>query len=103
MVVSEGRVVTTAASKYLQQLCKHFRHKVDVDFDATRGRVDFPFGDCRLEAQADELIMRCEAPDAEASARMQSVLTIHLERFAWREKAVVTWAAEAAPQARVAG
>jgi len=91
MIVSEGRVVTEAASKYLQQLCKHFAHKVEVDYDPSRGRIDFPFGVCVLEAGDRLLSMRCEAPDEAADSRMRSVLAVHLERFAWREKAVVTW------------
>ncbi|MEW5420997.1 DUF2218 domain-containing protein [Amorphus sp. 3PC139-8] len=102
MVLSEGRIATAAASKYLQQLCKHFRHKVDVEFDAARGQVTFPFGVCWLEAREDELVMRCEAPDAEASERMQSVIAVHLERFAWREKAVVAWTPLSTPRAAAA-
>jgi hypothetical protein len=95
MIVSEGRVVTEVASKYLQQLCKHFAHKVDVDYDPSNGRIDFPFGVCVLEAGERLLSMRCEAPDEEADRRMRSVLAVHLERFAWREKAVVSWTPDA--------
>lgn len=33
-----GTFMTPNASKYLQQLCKHFAHKVAVVFDETEGR-----------------------------------------------------------------
>ena len=34
-----GTFTTPNASKYLQQLCKHFAHKVDVEYDETRGKA----------------------------------------------------------------
>ena len=93
--MSEGRVVTEVARKYRQQLCKHFAHKVDVDYDPSNGRIDFPFGVCVLEAGERLLSMRCEAPDEEADRRMRSVLAVHLECFAWREKVLVSWTPDA--------
>lgn len=32
MLVSEARIPTASASKYLQQLCKHWSHKFQVEF-----------------------------------------------------------------------
>ena len=36
-VNSQVRVPTTHASRYLQQLCKHWRHNLVVEFDETLG------------------------------------------------------------------
>jgi hypothetical protein len=94
MYRSAARVPTDKASRYIAQLCKHFAHKIAVDYDAQRGRADFPFGVCLMEADAEALVMHCEAPDAEALKRVESVVAVHLERFAWREKPTVDWTAE---------
>ena len=39
---STVRVPTTNGSRYLQQLCKHWSHNLEVEFDAQQGRVVFP-------------------------------------------------------------
>lgn len=90
---SWARVPTAAAARYLAQICKHFAHKITVDYDASRGRAEFPFGVCELAVEDDALVMRCRAPDREALDRIEHVVAVHLERFAWREKPVVSWQA----------
>lgn len=84
-------VATANASRYLQQLCKHFAHKVEARFDATRGEVDFPFGDCRLWADAERLKIECVSETEETLARTKFVVHDHLERFSWREKPEIVW------------
>lgn len=91
MFRSESRVSTAKASRYIAQLCKHFAHKITVDYDDSRGRADFPFGVCHMKATAEALVMRCEAPDPEALKRVESVVGVHLARFAWREEPSVEW------------
>jgi hypothetical protein len=86
MLTTEARVATASASRYLQQLCKHWSHKFAVEFTPDRGRI--PFADDRtalLEATADTLTMRIEATDAETLARMEGVVVEHLKRFSFRE------------------
>ncbi len=39
MTVSLADVVTAHASRYLQQLCKHWSHKFSVSFDERQGKV----------------------------------------------------------------
>src|SRR6185437_8958296 len=41
ILVSTVRVPTTHASRYLQQLCKHWAHKLDVSFTPEAGHVVF--------------------------------------------------------------
>lgn len=91
MPVSQARVATPLASRYLQQLCKHFAHKLPVTFDPRQGRIEFTLGVCELEADAATLAMRAEAPDPEALARLEEVVARHLERFAFREQPQIAW------------
>jgi Uncharacterized protein conserved in bacteria len=86
-------VATAAASRYLTQLCKHFAHKIPVSVEEGRGRADFPWGTCRMEAAADTLTLLCEAEDAEGLERVKAVVADHLGRFGWREGLTVVWEA----------
>jgi hypothetical protein len=86
MPASHATIPTASASRYLQQLCKHWSHKFAVEFTPERG--DIPFDDtrrCLLDASADRLALRIEAADDAALARMQGVVIEHLKRFAFRE------------------
>jgi len=86
MPSSEASVKTGSASRYLQQVCKHWSHKFDVTFTPEAGRVPFAPGRiCTFEATPDTLIMRLEAEDDEALERMQGVVVAHVKRFAFRE------------------
>src|SRR5690606_3487034 len=42
IIQSRCSVATTNGSRYLQQLCKHWAHKFEVEFDAERGRIAMP-------------------------------------------------------------
>lgn len=84
-LTATGRFATDNASKYLQQLCKHFAHKVDVTYDATTADAAMPLGACRMWADDSELRVTVTAPDADGLARAKSVIDVHLERFAFRE------------------
>ena len=94
MLSSKARVETEHASKYLQQLCKHFAHKVQVDYDPHNAKVSFPFGPCELEAVGGHLDMLCQAESEEGLSQMQSVLDQHLAKFAWREELSLDWKRE---------
>jgi len=86
MRVSETRVRTTSASRYLQQLCKHWSHKFAVEFTPEQGRISFAADRvCTLEAAPDHLRMQIEANDDAALARLEGVVIEHLERSAFRE------------------
>jgi uncharacterized protein len=93
MLSSEARVPTNVPRRYLAQLCKHFGHKLTVNFDDTCGAIEFANGRCELAAEADtsSLIMRIMAADEPDLARLQDIIARHLERFAFREKPEVSW------------
>jgi hypothetical protein len=82
----EARVKTANASRYLQQLCKHWSHRMEVVFTSTEARVPFNAESvCLMGADNDGLDVRIEAPDASEASRLGRVLVDHLQRFAFRE------------------
>ncbi len=95
---SETNVPTKNANRYLQQLCKHFAHKVPTEFDATRGSITLPMGVCELSATDGTLTMRGSAGDGDALIRLQGVIASHLERFAFREELKFDWAQDSENQ-----
>ena len=85
MAIATGRARTANGSKYLQQLCKHWSHKFEVEFSRHRGQVRFPSAVAIMEASADALIVTIETDDAEAIGQLKAVVADHLDRFAFRE------------------
>jgi len=81
----EATISTDQASRYLQQLCKHWSHRFAVTFTPQDGRV--PFSDtavCTMQATADALSVRVEASDKADAERLGGVVFEHLQRFAFR-------------------
>ncbi len=100
MPAATTHVVTERASRYLQQLFKHFAHKVAVAYGPEAGAADFPFGRCTMEARDGALHLRCESETDMGLRRTRAVVEDHLVRFAWREKPVLEWTEDpAAPAA----
>ena len=86
MSVSVARASTHSASRYLQQLCKHWSYKMAVSFSAEQGTIDFPDGS-RLAMHADSDSLDCvlTVADGGDAERMREVVASHLDRFAFRE------------------
>jgi len=95
MVSAVASVPTVHASKYLQQLCKHWQHNLAVEFTPDHGTVAFP-GDARgatwagdalvtFDAGPDALSVRIDASGDDHLDAMKGVVARHLDRFAFRE------------------
>lgn len=92
---SRATVPTTHASRYLQQLCKHWSHNLAVEFTADEGTVVFPrdargadwpdAATLRLYARADGLECHLAASAEGQLAGLKGVVERHLDRFAFRE------------------
>lgn len=65
---SSVRVPTGKASRYLQQLCKHWSHNLDVEFTEQKGAVIFPRNARGADWPDDAILMMH-----------------HVDRFAFRE------------------
>jgi uncharacterized protein len=88
-------VATQNASRYLQQLCKHWSHNLHVEFTPEHGRVVFPH-DARganfpdnavaiFEALPEGLRILLDASLPEQLEALKGAIERHLDRFAFRE------------------
>ncbi|MDB5695744.1 MAG: hypothetical protein JWN21_1287 [Sphingomonas bacterium] len=95
MIAAVATVPTQSASRYLQQVCKHWTHNLQVSFTADHGTVAFP-KDARgadypadalvtFDATAAALAIRIDASSAEQMAGLQGAVARHVDRFAFRE------------------
>ncbi|MXO74553.1 DUF2218 domain-containing protein [Altererythrobacter aerius] len=90
-----ARVPTQSASRYLQQLCKHWEHNLAVTFDASRGTIVFPrdargsswAGDATVTLIAHDTDLECriDASVPGQLAALEDAVARHLDRFAFRE------------------
>ena len=94
-LTSTAQVPTAQASRYLQQLCKHWSHNMEVEFTAERGTVRFPRDARGADWPEDALVtmvahsetLECRI-DASAEGQLEGLkqaLARHLDRFAFRE------------------
>ena len=88
-------VPTTSASRYLQQLCNHWAHNLQVEFTPEHGRVVFPKdarganypddGIVTFNPRPDALEVRIDASSPEQLEGLKGAVERHLDRFAFRE------------------
>jgi uncharacterized protein len=88
-------VPTEHASRYLQQLCKHWQHNLQVTFTPENGTVIFPKdarganhpGDAAVTFDVAEtgLEVRIDATSTEQLEGLKDAVARHLDRFAFRE------------------
>ncbi|HUZ72406.1 MAG TPA: DUF2218 domain-containing protein [Stellaceae bacterium] len=92
VLTAEARVATALAQRYMTQLCKHFEHRLPAQCGAAEGSVEFPYGVCRMAVPEPALlVLRAEAGDEAALARLEHTVVRHLERFAFRDKPAIVW------------
>lgn len=84
-MISTARYPSPNASRYVQQLAKHFAHKIEVQLDADSAEFTLQAGSVRLEAKDDMLLARVEAEDAKSLIDARYVIDKHLVIFAFRE------------------
>jgi hypothetical protein len=95
MHASTALVATGQASRYLQQLCKHWAHNLEVEFTSEQGRVVFP-RDARGADWPDAGVFTMAAGDSALTCRIEAsapgqleglkgAVERHLNRFAFRE------------------
>jgi hypothetical protein len=90
-LTAKADVPTAEASKYLQQLCKHFAHKIPANYDEHAGTLDFQDGRATLKADSGLLKLQVEARDEAGLKSLEDVLARHLARFAFRENFEIVW------------
>lgn len=85
MIEATAVMKTETASKYLMQMCKHFAHKVNVEFSETHGECRFDGGLAVFDASAHGLAITVSATGEELLLWAQQAIDSHLIRFAFRE------------------
>ncbi|HYG30890.1 MAG TPA: DUF2218 domain-containing protein [Allosphingosinicella sp.] len=88
-------VPTRSASRYLQQLCKHWSHNLAVSFTPEQGSITFPRngfgrsypadGVVTLQARDEALEVVVDASAPEQLEGLKGAVASHLDRFAFRE------------------
>ncbi|MGX5665681.1 DUF2218 domain-containing protein [Rhizobium daejeonense] len=78
-------VPTESGWKYVQQLCKHWAHKLEVELGEKGGIVRFSEAVATMTADDAALTVELEAVSPEVLERMKGVVSSHLDRFAFRE------------------
>jgi len=93
MIQSHSIIKTQSGSKYLQQLCKHWAHKIEaLTYDSQKAHI--PFNEevlLELFARDGVLEAQLRAPDEETLLRYEGVFANHIERFAFRETLEIIW------------
>jgi hypothetical protein len=94
-ISSTARVPTASASKYLQQVCKHWQHNLTVEFTPEHGTIVFPKnargaewpgdGLVTFDAGDDALEVRIEATAPGQLEGLKGAVARHVDRFAFRE------------------
>ena len=82
---SHADVPTAHASRYLQQLAKHWAHKFPVEFTPAAGRIELPMGVCRLSASDHALRIDLDGGEGADMARFRQVVCQQNGGYAWRD------------------
>lgn len=85
MNVTTGTFATPNGARYLQQLCKHFAHKIETRCEPPEGELRFDMGVAYLRADDTGLTVRFELENDDSFEAAQHVIDSHLARFAFRE------------------
>ncbi len=85
MLTSQARFETPNGSKYMQQLFKHFSHKVEVEVDARQGRATLGPGPVEMLADETGLTVKVSAEDVRGIIEARYIVDKHLVIFAFRD------------------
>ena len=85
MTSETGRAATASASRYLQQLAKHWAHNNEVTFDAISADIALRGNRIQMRAEPEALVATLTVgPDGD-HVRLRQVFEDHINRFAFRE------------------
>lgn len=94
-ISATATVPTESASKYLQQVCKHWQHNLTVEFTPEHGTIVFPKDARGADWPADALVtfdahdagldVRIDASSEGQLEGLKGAVARHVDRFAFRE------------------
>lgn len=85
MTQVEAHVPTTSGGKYVQQLCKHWAHKLPVELEGDTGVVTFVGAVATMKGDPEAIDVSVRGEDRDQVDRLKDVVAQHLDRFAFRE------------------
>jgi hypothetical protein len=86
-----ARVATDESARFMKQLCRHFGHKLEVEFDDRHGTIAFSKGRCDLTAEPGVLVLVTSAESEEDAATVADVIGSHLTRFGFKSGLTVAF------------
>ncbi|WP_447554303.1 DUF2218 domain-containing protein [Vreelandella sp. EE22] len=92
MPISRADIATESGERLINRLCKHWSHKLEVEYTATDATIVFPEkGTCRMHAKDKTLSVSIDAVDDAALDQLEDVVKNHLERMAKDEPLAIDW------------
>jgi hypothetical protein len=91
MSVTHAVIVIPTPARYMARLAKHFEHRVSVQREDDRARIEFDGAPCSLLATEAALEIRIEAQDAALRHRIRDVVDRHLRQVAAQESFEIEW------------
>jgi len=88
---TRSEIKTSKASMYLDRMCRHFAHKVEVERSESEACIKFSIGRCQLVAQSSCLLVTCFSPDPNQLAELKDVVKSHFDRFAQKDSLILHW------------
>ncbi|WP_338241633.1 DUF2218 domain-containing protein [Aurantiacibacter hainanensis] len=86
--VAQGFAKCENPERYIQQLVKHWSHKMAATYDEGDGMGAFPFSDVEsavMTAKPAGIAITLTTAEQERNEHMRGVIERHLDRFAFRE------------------
>lgn len=90
-MITQATVQTAFGGLYLKKLCRHFAHKVPATLTESQGRIEFPFGACRIDVDPEQMHFSIEVHEEDEVMEAEEVLKDHLLRMANRDQPLVEW------------
>ena len=94
-MISSTTITTAERARIISRLCKHWGHRLPVEYDETRGRIELPFGLCLLTAGAGTLELRLEGTPEADMDQFEQVVADHAQRMARGETYAWHWTRQA--------
>ena len=90
-MITEANIATELGSIYLRKLCRHFARKVPTTLSGTRGRIEYPFGPCRIHINDQRMQIRIEINNPDDLERAEKMVRDQLIRIARPDTPTINW------------
>jgi hypothetical protein len=97
MATVMARFETAHASRYLEQLCRHFGRMLPTRWTPEKGSVRFVPGTASLEVRDGALMVECDADSEDQLAILVRLVEAHLEQLARSESVTLVWLEDGRP------